>query len=60
VNDVELGKAVVPDFAGHQVLRDHSHGLATCLQHRIGDGAHQTDVSAAVDQSDVSASQLRA
>lgn len=59
MNDVKLRKVLVSDLADHQVLGDHTDGLAACFQDGVGNRTHQTDVSATIDQADISLSQLR-
>ena len=40
----------MPHFAVHQSLRDHAHHLAAGRQRRIGHGAHQAHMAAAVHE----------
>ena len=46
------------DLQRQQVSGDDSLHLATSLQHRVRDYAHQTHIAAAVDQSNVSSYQF--
>src|SRR5690606_14335664 len=49
-HDLQLGQAAVGDLPVGQLLGDHAGDLAAGGQHRVGDGAHQADVAAAIDQ----------
>jgi hypothetical protein len=47
---VKLGELIVPDLSGHQMLGNYANRFSARLQHRIGDGAHQADISASIDE----------
>ena len=49
-DDFELGQAAVGHFPLGQLARDDADHFAAGFQRGIGDGAHQADVAAAVDQ----------
>src|SRR4051794_5692469 len=52
VDHPQIGQPGVRDLAVDQRLRDHADHAAAALQRRVGDGAHQTDARAAVDELD--------
>ncbi len=47
----QLGQPGVGQFAIHQGLGDNADHLATAGEHRVGEHAHQSNVSATEDQS---------
>ena len=49
---VQLGQAAVRELAVDERLRDHADHLAAGRERPFGDGAHQTDAAAAVDDAD--------
>ena len=53
VGDDQFGQIVAPHFAAPQEIRDHARDLATGVQHRVGNHAHQADMPAAINQADV-------
>ena len=42
----------VAGLAGEQRLCDHAERLAASREHRVGDGAHEPDLAAAIDEID--------
>lgn len=51
--DVQLGQGVVRYLEIYEQLGDDADDASTVKKRRLGDGAHQADVSAAVDQTNV-------
>jgi len=45
----ELRHPLMPQFARHHPVRDHANDLAARRQRRIGQDAHQPDISAAIN-----------
>src|SRR3546814_14415893 len=58
--NAQLGQPAMRDLLFDQRLRDDANDLATARQHGIGDGAHQADSRAAIDQGDAAPCQLLA
>jgi len=54
----QLGNSVMCQFPADEVLGDHSDDLTSRRKTGIGEGSHQTDVTAAVNQSKASRGQL--
>jgi hypothetical protein len=50
IDDEEFGHAAVAKFHRHQVPGDDAENGRPRLQHRVGDGSHQADAAAAVDE----------
>jgi len=48
----------VSDFAGHEVFRNDANGLSARLQNSIGDSAHQTNISPAIDEPNIATREL--
>ena len=54
-DDVQLRQAAVRELAVDERLRDHADHLAAGRERSVGDGAHQPDPAAAVDDADARA-----
>ena len=58
-DDLQLGQAGVGQLAIDEPARDHADDLAARSQGRIGQGAHQPDPAAAVDDPDAALREAR-
>ena len=60
VHDMQFAEAVVADFLVNQHVRNDAHDAAACCECGVGDGTHESDLCASIDEADAAAGQCAA